>query len=72
MSVTFHSSDGLSLSLPRSVILATCSVVKHVLWDTCPHEECHVTVDADSQTLLMFADLVQTGQTHLNINDIRY
>jgi len=61
--VFLHSEDGLSVSVPRSLLVASSELLKELLHDTCAHVDVHVSLaGVDANTLSMFSELLRSGR----------
>ena len=63
MLVFLHSEDGLSVSVPRSLLVASSELLKELLHDMCAHVDVHVSLaGVDANTLSMFSELLRSGK----------
>ena len=63
MLVFLHSEDGLSVSVPRSLLVASSELLKELLHETCAHVDVHVSLaGVDANTLSMFSELLRSGR----------
>jgi len=63
VSVVMHSEDGLSVTVPRSLLVASSELLKELLHDTCAHVDVHVSLaGVDANTLSMFSELLRSGR----------
>jgi len=61
--VFLHSGDGLSVTVPRSLLVASSELLKDLLHDTCVHVDVHVSLaGVDANTLSMFSELLRSGK----------
>jgi len=61
--VVLHSDDGLSVPVPRSLLVASSDLLKQLLRDRCGHVDIHVSLaGVEADTLSFFLELLRSGK----------